>query len=1274
MAWGHWRGRAAIWVTAAAWAIVVACAIAPAGTARAQGEDDLARLLNEVNRLHSQGRYAEAVPIAKRAIAVARTRRGEQHAEFATAIAWLARLYTSQERYADAEPLYRRSLTIAEKALGPRHPEVASALNNLALTYKALGRPADAEPLYERCLAIREKALGRRHPHVAASLANLALLYQEQRRDAEAERLLERSLAIRESALGREHVEVGTSLVLLARLYEDQRRYAEAEVLRKRILAIDQKARGPWHPHTATALDNLARLYYAQGRYAEAEPLFKRSLAISERAMGLEHPEVGTSLNNLAELHRTQARYAEAEQLYKRSLGLREKVRGPDHPEVADSLNNLALLYVITGRLDRAEPLLKRSLAIREKVLGPAHPEVGASLGNLASLYESEGRLAEADPLRRRDLTIVEKALGPDHPTVATSLNNLAALHTMRSRYAEAEPLYRRCLALREKALGPDHPDVAQSLNNLALLYRSQGRYAEAEPLYRRALALDEKALGPDHPDIGTTLNNLAWLALAQNELARAAEYWRRSSAILQRRAERGLGGSPGGSSKGEAQRSSWVFAGLVKMTYRLAAEGRALGAPAAEMFETAQSGFGSEAAASLAQMAARSASGSPELAALVRERQDLVGEWQGKDKWLITAKSQPPERRNTAGEKALGDRLAAIDGRLAAIDARLARDFPGYAALSSPRGASVADMQAILRDDEALLLFLDTTDWTSAARIPLPEETFVWVVTKSDVRWLRSELGTAALQREVAALRCGLGARAWDGEGARRCADLLKLPPEKLPRDGQPLPFDTARAHALYAALLGGARDLIKGKHLLVVPSGALTTLPFQVLVTDGATAAEVLREVGRLGAELAPVSDDDRKLLPAGSTANVRVVRTLAGGPAEAAGLKSGDILLAIDQRDVATVPEAVAAVQAAGPGKSVVLKIVRDGRRVDLAATLGSITVKEWKPLLLDADAAPAVRWLVRDHAITVLPSAASLVALRRTGRPSAAARPMLGFANPLLDGDQTDPEHGAWYKEQAERARAETGCARTPRQRTAVLRAVGRSASPVPQAAGLADLKHLKMQTPLPETADEVCEVARSVDADVSDMRIGARATETEVKRISATGELARYRVLHFATHGLLAGQLSGTREPGLILTPPAQATPEDDGYLSGSEIAGLKLDADWVILSACNTASGAGKGEAAEALSGLARMFFYAGARALLVSHWEVDSDAAVKLVTMAVGALAKDKGLGRAEALRRAMLAAMADTTRPADWTPAWHPSVWAPFVVVGEGGAAAGQ
>ncbi len=206
--------------------------------------------------------------------------------------------------------------------------------------------------------------------------------------------------------------------------------------------------------------------------------------------------------------------------------------------------------------------------------------------------------------------------------------------------------------------------------------------------------------------------------------------------------------------------------------------------------------------------------------------------------------------------------------------------------------------------------------------------------------------------------------------------------------------------------------------------------------------------------------------------------------------------------------------------------------------------------------------------------------------------------------------------------------------------------------------------------MPETADELCAVARELGADVREVHLGARATESAVKALDASGRLASYGIVHFATHGLLAAETEsvGSRaEPSLLLTPPEAPSETDDGLLTASEVAQLKLDAEWVVLSACNTAAGA-KSEG-EALSGLARAFFYAGARTLLVSQWYIESAAAVKLVTGAVAELKRDPAIGRAEALRRAMLAFMADKSRPAAWTPAAHPAVWAPFVVVGEGG-----
>ena len=124
-------------------------------------------------------------------------------------------------------------------------------------------------------------------------------------------------------------------------------------------------------------------------------------------------------------------------------------------------------------------------------------------------------------------------------------------------------------------------------------------------------------------------------------------------------------------------------------------------------------------------------------------------------------ALAQAPDKRDTKAEAENNARLAAIDARIAEIDKELAAKFPDYAALASPAPLTVEDVQAQLRPDEALVLFLDTPEAK-----PTPEETFIWVVTKTDVRWVRSELGTPALTREVQALRCGLDDTAWDDDG----------------------------------------------------------------------------------------------------------------------------------------------------------------------------------------------------------------------------------------------------------------------------------------------------------------------------------------------------------------------------------------------------------------------------------------------------------------------------------------------------------------------------
>ena len=273
---------------------------------------------------------------------------------------------------------------------------------------------------------------------------------------------------------------------------------------------------------------------------------------------------------------------------------------------------------------------------------------------------------------------------------------------------------------------------------------------------------------------------------------------------------------------------------------------------------------------------------------------------------------------------------------------------------------------------------------------------------------------------------------------------------------------------------------------------------------------------------------------------------------------------------------------------------------------------------------------VAWLARDMAISVLPSVASLRELREKAGRSAAPKPFIGFGDPVFAG-----------------AAGST-------------RGVAAAADQCREGGKAADQEALKELPRLPETARELTDIARSLGAGRDSVVLGADASEARVRSAS----LDEYRVIAFATHGLLPSDLRCQTEPALAFTPPSAAGPQDDGLLDASEAAQLKLDADWVLLSACNTARADGK-LAGESLSGLAQGFFYAGARALLASHWAVASRPTVQLTTGMFSVYAREPASGRAEALRRAQLAlANAKDTS--------HPFFWAPFVLAGDGGPTA--
>jgi len=297
---------------------------------------------------------------------------------------------------------------------------------------------------------------------------------------------------------------------------------------------------------------------------------------------------------------------------------------------------------------------------------------------------------------------------------------------------------------------------------------------------------------------------------------------------------------------------------------------------------------------------------------------------------------------------------------------------------------------------------------------------------------------------------------------------------------------------------------------------------------------------------------------------------------------------------------------------------------------------------------------VPWLARTHAVTMVPSAAALQTLRKLPPGKSSRQDLIAFGDPYFSKEQADDAAKSDKPVQLADASGATRGAPLKRRNS-------------PQLEGT-DNADLAMLPRLPDTADELRSIALALQADPSKvLNLGKDANENAVKTIDLSG----FKIVAFATHGLVPGELDGLTQPALALSAPSLSGSEGDGLLTMEEILSLKLDADWVVLSACNTGAGAGAG--AEAASGLGRAFFYAGTRALLVTNWSVHSQSAKDLVTDLFKRQADDAKLTRGEALRQAMMAladgkGYTDASGKTEFAYA-HPLFWAPYTIIGDGG-----
>ncbi len=290
--------------------------------------------------------------------------------------------------------------------------------------------------------------------------------------------------------------------------------------------------------------------------------------------------------------------------------------------------------------------------------------------------------------------------------------------------------------------------------------------------------------------------------------------------------------------------------------------------------------------------------------------------------------------------------------------------------------------------------------------------------------------------------------------------------------------------------------------------------------------------------------------------------------------------------------------------------------------------------------------SAKWLIKSNPISLLPSVRSFVDLRNI-KSQRAEKSFIGFGN-------FKPSNPASiYQLNSERFHT---C----------------------QATNKKSISYKKMRgmlEKLPSTEKELLQVAKVFPENAVDLVFSSEFTDQKIKKMP----LHQYQVLYFATHGSKPNELGCQEQPSLVTSLPPVLKGKNDGLLDMEEILKFRLNADLVVLSACNT--GSAYREGGENLSGLARAFFFSGARSLLVSHWYAADKATIYLMTDFFNNLRKDKNIGLADALQMVQTSFIDspvnvnteleaedeenENKEPYDFS---HPFFWAIFTLVGDG------
>jgi CHAT domain-containing protein/tetratricopeptide (TPR) repeat protein len=1044
------------------------------------------------------------------------------------------------------------------------------------------------------------------------------------------------------------------SLDALIESLQAKGQYDQALSALGRQIGIRRRSLGDLHDDVSASLDNFVVVQFSRGRYAEAESIGVIVLERQRALHGEDHPHVAVSLSNLASVREARGDYDEAERLFRQALAVQQRTVGDGHPDTGAFRNNLAKLLQERGDRGAAERLYREALAQQRRTLRDTDPLVVATMSNLAALLRDQGEYAAAEPLYRQILAIRRATLGQEHPDIAVCLNNLASLLRAEGNVLAADSLFREALDMRIRLLGGRHPDVAQSMNSLAVLLNQEGKAAPAESLYRAALALQRQAFGNEHPSIARTLNNLAVLLRTQARYDEA-ESCLREALEMRRKLYQG--------DHADVASSLHNLAFLLKTrgnleaaetAYResLAMRRRTLGPSHPDVYSSLiglavlQEARGRFAAAESLLLEAADVFEQARL----RVGVDLTRATFAQSPYMLLAATHL-QRAGAMGpeEPAAGAERAAAWQAVERSQGRVLADLLLTAAsrgLSAGEARQEDSLRLALGDEQRRLSVFRKaarTDSSLAARRRVEE---------SNTRLLEAESHWGAFEQEIARKYPVTEGQAFDlarVQAALRPEEAIigwlevKLEQAGLQfpswgyviRSSGPVEWRSLAEDVRSSGLEGAWEKVTAG----------LRPRPDSAWVHKVSAASDFMTEVSRRPLRTGLPESESRALYEERLSPLMGCLH----------GVKH---LIVIPSGAMLGVPTEALAIN----GRGSLL-----GNRFAVSY-IPSATIHAWLRERDEGQSEEGRSGLARGMGLGggSSPGATCLAVGDPPFCPDQLAAMVSGAAEEALPVDQ--PFASVTFLPVA-------GMPEPLRGEDDVL---VRSA-----LAGNREARQRLERLPLTRT--EVTRIAGLLDGD-SRLLLGAQATEQELARMAAAGELQQYRILHFATHALVDDErpensamiLSQVDLPD-PLTAAMEGTRVYDGCVSAGEVVReWKLDADLVTLSACETALG--KNVPGEGYVGLAHAFLQAGARSLLVSLWKVEDRSTAMLMERFYenlrGGYAGVRGSGparkvgcplpKAEALQEAK-----------GWLRGWRderghqpyvqPFFWAGFVLMGE-------